>query len=378
MMMRINLKQKAIWFWRTVILLVLLVCGGGVQSVSAVCKLFVYGGGTPSVVSNELMNATISAPADVPVGTILYKGAKQDYQLNIGVMCDHDQREQFYMKHWVDGALGDTGYKAGSGAFSHIPGNGTIYKTNIPGIGIVFDRADDIYPHECGVTIGCFIDGFARPHYFYLVKTGNVTPGILNGSQLPVFHRSLGPKQQMLEIWTRRLSGQVIITAPTCQTPDVRVEMDKWSVSHFTGKGATTAWKDASITMNNCGQFYGYSAGHNHSFSGGISHTGPAVKNTWELNLAPQNGALDAAKGIMAISPDAEASATGIGIQLGFGSTTSAESNLVNFTVNKSESIDTSGVSTIKIPLAARYIQTEDKVTAGRADGKLTFTITYK
>jgi type 1 fimbria pilin len=76
----------------------------------------------------------------------------------------------------------------------------------------------------------------------------------------------------------------------------------------------------------------------------------------------------------MSLSASAD-SATGVGIQIASGNT--SINNSFNFAQERTQALPKDGTTTLKVPLVARYIQTEDRVTPGRADGKVTFTINY-
>lgn len=79
----------------------------------------------------------------------------------------------------------------------------------------------------------------------------------------------------------------------------------------------------------------------------------------------------------MSIDDSVSGAASGIGIQVSSGSIETAEGNFINFNEPLKGLFETNGVSTITIPLAARYIQTKDTVTPGTANGKLIYTLSY-
>jgi type 1 fimbria pilin len=67
--------------------------------------------------------------------------------------------------------------------------------------------------------------------------------------------------------------------------------------------------------------------------------------------------------------------AVGVGIQL---STTESVVGKVNLNNPLEYTLPTDGRLSITLPLYARYIKTASTVTGGKANGKLTFTVTYK
>ena len=118
----------------------------------------------------------------------------------------------------------------------------------------------------------------------------------------------------------------------------------------------------------------GYSAG---TFDGNAITNSTTRSHFLSVMLSPRNGtasASDPTNGIMKID-DNPSKATGVGIQL---STSESASGLVNLTNSITQNLSKDGSSTITIPLFARYIQTENSITAGIANGKLEYTITYQ
>jgi len=67
--------------------------------------------------------------------------------------------------------------------------------------------------------------------------------------------------------------------------------------------------------------------------------------------------------------------ATGVGIQIAQG--TPSSPMLFNFAGALSFPQLSSGVTNITIPFQARYIQTENAITAGPANSKALFTVNY-
>ena len=72
---------------------------------------------------------------------------------------------------------------------------------------------------------------------------------------------------------------------------------------------------------------------------------------------------------------DETLSATGIGIQL---SSSESTSGLIDLTTGITQTLPDDGTRNITVPLYARYIQTENSVTAGKANGRLEYIITYQ
>nr|WP_281269779.1 fimbrial protein [Edaphovirga cremea] len=112
-------------------------------------------------------------------------------------------------------------------------------------------------------------------------------------------------------------------------------------------------------------------------YSTGTGGAVPAsTNNNIGVRFTPSTSVIDSANGIMATDTSSPNAALGVGIQLGWGST-SGNPALVNFANEKIYQLPKSGSSTLRIPLVARYIQTDVMVTPGTADGKAVFVINY-
>jgi type 1 fimbria pilin len=175
--------------------------------------------------------------------------------------------------------------------------------------------------------------------------------------------------------------GKVTISAPTCTTPDVSVNLGSYEIGeHFRGLNSTTPWKDASIALTNCSTFYGFYNSTNSplilDYNTLRKTSTSSLNNSVGVRLTPITKALDAANGVMAIDSTVSGAASGVGIQLGWGESTQAPT-LFNFSEEQSLALPKDGSPTIRIPLAARYIKTATTPTPGRANGKVVFTINY-
>ncbi|WP_419236366.1 fimbrial protein [Serratia fonticola] len=94
------------------------------------------------------------------------------------------------------------------------------------------------------------------------------------------------------------------------------------------------------------------------------------------MRLTPTTSVIDAANGIMAIDSSVSGAAAGVGIQIGWGNS-SQTPTLFNFAGEQTLTLPKDGSPTIRVPLAARYIQTATSVSPGKANGKVVFTINY-
>ena len=324
------------------------------------------------------ISGTISVPADIPVGSEIYR-RKIEFadQGVIYVVCT----EKFPFQ---------TRYQYLTTPLAATTFSDKVYETGVPGIGVKFVRNNSLedFPTvieetNCESYLGCvYRSGWSASSRLVLVKTAaNVTPGIVEGSKLPSVVYSFGQSGSMLDIYKVNVEGSVQVTSPTCDispaSQSMTVPMGQYNINVFTGKGATTAWKNASIKLNNCGQFYGDtpSGFFNGIFDGNSTITVEAgfKNNTLSITVTPLNGVEDAANGIMRIDSGA-AQASGVGIQL---STREGTDGILDLTSALIHTLPKDGAQSITVPLFARYIQTADSVKAGKANGRLEYVITY-
>ncbi|RRZ96983.1 fimbrial protein [Erwinia sp. 198] len=267
---------------------------------------------------------------------------------------------------------------------------GKVYETGVAGIGIAIYTYNLTYysvpfnyqpwqeERSETSTVWKAQDGFEFD--VVLIKTGTITPGTINGSQLPTVKYDFQAQGiSPINLGSLRFSGDINIISQTCETPDVTVQMGQYDIAkYFTGPGKTTEWKDATIKLINCPRFYGtLNDGRNTWTSdNGAKGMGAITSNILNLTLSPNTATIDSANGILGIKTDSS-SATGVGIQMAYGSTSDASPVLVDFASSKDYTMQNDSATTQSMPLIARYIQTDSTVSAGRADATVTFTINY-
>lgn len=325
------------------------------------------------------ISGTISVPPNTPVGKEIYRQNVNLANPSATFIYCTTAGQYYYSFQYLTTPITPPTYSS------------VVYNTNISGIGIKFSTsilsagdfpATAASPTCTSAASSCgWVYGFTAPSWFSLIKTADtIAPGTLQASSLPSVVYSLGQSGNMVNIYKISLSGSLQITAPTCNiTPasqSMTVNMGKHDIADFTGKGATTEWKNASIQLANCGQFFGNSQGGNTmaTFNGTVVTYNSLTNNYLSITLSPLNGIQDAAKGIMKIDASS-GSASGVGIQL---STTESTSGLVNLSTPVTQSLPKDGTQSITVPLYARYIQTENSIVAGNANGRLEYVITYQ
>lgn len=328
------------------------------------------------------LSGNITVGPDTPVGTALYRADYTFQNMGAVLTCDADVTLQQYAQYSTTPL---PIVPVAIGGFS-----GTVYESGLPGIGVFItgtngfneklpriERTDFFEVEKPVVNSGSY--------RIWLVKTGPVTPGIINAANFPtvaVTKIAAGVAGLPLPLQYLQFNGSLNVVSTTCATPDVNVDLGRYASTDFTSANSATPWVDASVTLNNCPTFYGTYNMSNTSLrrSGNgvvttsISSSDP---NALTLGLTPMNPVIDPLQGIMAVnSSTADPAAQGIGIQIGYGNSSGTPTPF-NFSQVQTVIAPKDGTTTLKIPLAARYIKTNTQLVGGRADGKMTFTINY-
>ncbi|QCC93277.1 type 1 fimbrial protein [Enterobacter cloacae] len=344
---------------------------------------------TASSVTMPLNLSTISVSNDIPDGTILYQQRYTPGYASATVNCDNNDTWLYVtslpnvpmpLSSWTGSIISPEDWKGPD------TWDGHIYETGVAGIGVTITMMSSRTPAPGIVGTNCAasnkkctdLGGDARA-YIALVKTGPISAGVINAGNFPTFSAALGRQESNILLYTLNFSGSMNVTLPTCTTPDFSVSLGQWPTERFTGKGIATPWIAANITLTNCGTFSGsnVSAAKNYWSDDNSSDSSTMQWNTWSVSLSPVTSIVDSANGIMSVDTSDASAATGIGIQLSSGETTSADSYIIDFSSSLSGTFTSDGASSVTIPLSARYIQTEDSVTAGTANGKLVYTVSY-
>ncbi len=365
------------------------------HSWAAISCSYQTGFGSTSL-SVPLSPPIISAGADIPIGTIIYQGRWMNAP-TVSIECQSPGGG--FPFNWAVGIeqapLPLSGLNTG-------PFAGAVYQTNIPGIGVAISR----YSESAAATLGTFgyrnddaifgTDPYGlvtlgtATRYISLIKIGPLTPGSysISASSFPtasdnmVNSRSGEPIQGLpLQLNRITFTGNLTVTAQTCTTPDVNVAMGAYDIrEHFRGINSTTPWIDASVSLQNCPVFHGFYNQTNTTtlmnFSTGNAAATSSINNSIGVRLTPTTAVKDAANGIMSIDSSVPGAASGVGIQIGWGLNNQTPTPF-NFSAEQAMTLPKDGSPTIRIPLSARYIQTDTVATAGKADGKVVFTINY-
>lgn len=382
---------------RTIGLLLLMIASDGALA-AVVCSPL---NGAPRTDTVQLSPPVISAGADIPVGTVIYQRRWMSGETGLSVMkCASavDTSMWFNIAWSIDQAPMLLANWTGS------PFGGAVYQTNIPGVGVAFSRSPDSeslilgqpfyrFPSDTNslVTGGSYEPYLSnRDIYVTLIKIGTITAGSYNLSAagLPTASISIVnalsyPATAGLPIKAHiiKLQGQLTVSAQTCTTPNVSVNLGSFDIrQYFTGSGTTTPWVDSSIALTNCPVFHGF---YNASkptlmfdYNIGSGTVANSINNSIGVRLTPATNVIDAANGIMAIDSSVSGAASGVGIQIASGSSSQTPTPF-NFAAEQRVTLPKDGSSTIRVPLVARYIQTESNIMPGKANGKVVFLINY-
>lgn len=346
---------------------------------------------------------TISAGVDIPVGTVIYKASlilKDTYIESKWPASDVGKTGNFT----ISTGLVNTPFPPADLATG--PYAGGVYQTGIPGIGVAvvygndrvitttkrFTENQNLLGSPLSMRHTLEGENFTR--YVVLVKTGSITPGnySINSANFPTVEAAMDYSQipnanaaavagLPIKYWTFNFQGNVTVSAQTCTTPDVIVDMGSHDIREkFRGINSTTPWVDASIELKNCPTFYGFYNETNSpllmNFNTGSGTTTTSFNNSIGVRLTPTTSVTDAANGVMAIDSTLPDAASGVGIQLGWGESGQVPTAF-DFNAEKQVTLPKDGRPSLRVPLAARYIQTSQTPTPGRANGKLTFTVNY-
>lgn len=272
--------------------------------------------------------------------------------------------------------------------------SGKIYNTGLDGVGFVVRQigsADNTVPFSIKTTInpdqgqGMNFGGLRFVQYL-LVKTGTLSYGTINGSQLPTVVYSVEANDGVntkVDVFRLNFTGTIAVNKPTCNTADADkvVNLGTWTKSDFANVGSGSDWVDSSVTMVCDEAFWGAGGSYGRYLTNTDAFTivesdynvSSNTNNTWTIKFTSSTGLIDATQGIIALDNSNGDNATGVGIQI---SASANVAGVVDLTTGWSGTIGL-GSSAFRIPIYARYIRTGD-ITAGSANGKVIYTVDYQ
>nr|WP_315292799.1 fimbrial protein [Serratia proteamaculans] len=343
-----------------------------------------------------LAPVNISASADMPDGTVIYRGSWFDAAGGFHLNCRTPSPPEMFNYAYN---LGIVTAPMPLSNWSGSPYGGKVYQTGIPGIGVAITNGNNAATLDIPFTDGnltknmlsaqVYMGTMMNTRYINLIKIGPISPGNypLSAVNLPtakLYYDNVNGAPAVIgfPIVTNILQfqGTLNISTQTCSTPDVVVPLGTFDISKtFNGVGSTTPWVKTNLALQNCPTFYGYYSNNNIAAlfdysKGGASNIPASTSNNVGIRLTPNTSIVNATNGVMAIDTSSSNAASGVGIQIGWGDVTPIPFDLNN---EQQMLLPKDGTKNISIPLSARYIQTSSTVTAGQANGKLTFTINY-
>jgi major type 1 subunit fimbrin (pilin) len=389
------LNQKAGLFMKKMMmrLCLLLISGGCALSAQAAVTCTFYNNSSFRTTASLDGSAVLSVTPDIPVGTRLYAARIEAdrYPDAYSIDCKGASNETF-------SATLKTKVLNGSDQ-----GDNITFASGYPGIGVQFwinggyitadgrkdaDTMTGTIPSGGGsYQFGANV--FDREMTVFLVKTGDVQPGVLSAASFPYVQYIWTPGNNASFIpgvlSEFHFNGQVSITTPSCKTPEkVDVDLGEHTTDEINNNGGSP-WKDATVRLTECPRFTGYGGVQGSWYvtqrgDSSLSYaTGDApvyANNHLGLTLNGVQGNLDTANGIVDIDHSAGA-ASGVAIQIARGDTGS--NTPAQLGVETLQDIPMDGASTISIPLVVRMIkQGEASVKAGRVNSQITYLINYK
>ena len=318
------------------------------------------------------LNGTLNVPASLPVGGVIFQQVFKTTGAEwTRVTCNPAVRARSIYSFYSNTLT--------------LSSRTGVYKTNVEGIGVRFqlswgNRDIPAYFDSGVISLGTIFNVLTSGDddiVVSLIKIDNtIGSGVIDISSFPVIQHNM----REAEIMRLSFSGAMSLNTPTCDisTPSTSVPLGTHEQGVFGSIGSGTAWKDASIRLTNCGTFSGWAT--NNTWNSGTGTSSPAAikSNIASVTLTPNDGVVSATDGIIKIATTGANNtphAVGVGIQL---STTESVVGKVNLNNPLEYTLPTDGRLSITLPLYARYIKTASAVTGGKANGKLTFTVTYK
>lgn len=337
------------------------------------------------------LTGSFYAGNDMPVGSVIFNTVASEQNMS-GISCNGPFSLYVYQRP-VTEPMGAPFQISG------VPFVGSrVYPTNVKGVGLVLWNSNVSYtkaePFRYSKPWAMDVAGISKMNFavgIALVKTGPIASGSrVDASSIPQIITDI-PAQEghtglPVTLWSVSFAGSINFITQTCSTSDYQVQMGRYDAKEsFSGEGTFTEWKDASILLQNCPTFTGY---HNTStpqraigsaVSSGTNKTASMLK----VSLQPLSEVINSEKGLIKVTADnGSYPATGVALQLGYSESVNASPLNPAIIWKNGQSwrvtAPNDGSSTIKIPLAARYYQTDKTITPGGADGKVMFTISYE
>ncbi|MBS6209689.1 MAG: type 1 fimbrial protein [Proteus hauseri] len=352
----------------------------------------------PVFTRSMTINGTIFVGPDMPIGSVVYQGQIDYNNKALNYECSSYDPEDpdktvLFMERQELKILSTTGTPVISPG---IPAN--VFRTNNPGLGIVFfanRNVDNTLP--LGIPKLSWegqrildknrrsIRYFASPILHYsIIKIGPIQPGIFDLTDIARMQLDVNyPNKNQVDAPGFPIiasyidvTGSITVTSSSCKTQDYTVELGSHETATLPAKGSSTKWINSDIILTNCPAFRGYYSGKKGNvYTSEVGQTFPERDpNELRVTIKPVNPAIPEYPGTFKVN-DVPGAAKGVGIQLAFGD---VGENFVKFnTPTAFAQPITEKAGTVSIPLRARYIRVDDRLSAGSANGAATFMIEY-
>lgn len=310
------------------------------------------------------LNGSITVGPDVPVGTEIFRATYYSGPVNQTV-CSAGRRDR--TRQYTSLPHRPSGYVH--------PSWGTVYETNVPGVGVVMWFSGRPLPYTLvdEVSSAPWILTMNHAYDVSLIKTGPISPGTVTGASLPQLEYRMDGVNRNVLIWSGRVQGSLNIVSRTCSTSDVPVDLGVHQMSEIPAVGTGTGWVNVPVVLRNCPAFFGRFRGH--LTTGTVQTANGRVDNSIRYRVDPVTAVADRARSVMALQDDGvNLTATGIGIQIG----TQAQDS-VGFNAMRDSGIALTEVNNAQytIMLRARYYRLAAAASSGQANGAATITLEY-
>ncbi|MBD8453642.1 fimbrial protein [Serratia rubidaea] len=311
------------------------------------CSLYAEDAFATCTASGGMVNFTspVIAQRDAAIGTVLATAS-----VDIPVTCNETGSNPVLDGSWI-AYLSPSNDPLVATSMRYVrqtakPGIGLRWTNRLNGVSPALPSDVALNDSRFGRGIG-FRGTTVMNHTFELVKTGEITTGVLDGMtfgwnyRTPVSGRDFGP---LYSITIGSATIQRVACAVT--TPVINVPLGNVATTSFRGIGDTAGTRDFQIPLDCDDQ--------------------TSVRITLE-GSQDDSGAV----GVLALDDVAgETVAEGIGVQLLYGSSPVVLGDLMAIGIARAD-------GPFMIPLTARYYQTQGRVAAGMANATATFTMTY-
>ena len=291
-----------------------------------------FASGVSSEVPGYISFGNVAVQRDAAVGSVIATATTGAYNGgNTIAGCSEAWTYRWELSKW--------------GTLSSLGSN--IYNTNVPGVGIRLTNTSSgkVLPYDQSVGANVYIyiggDGIKAE----LSKTGDSTGGTLDSGMLA--RASVANQFYFANV---TLNGTNTITSESCSvtTNPVNVPLGDHDKSEFSGPGSATAWQTFNINLS-CIQ-------------------GARINVRLDATADSDAGV----PGVIKLDSD-PVNASGVGVQLWYR----YEDSPVQFGQERYYYTSPSGGNEY-VQLQARYYQTTQSITAGKANATATFTLTYK